>query len=63
MTERHDGIPWIKISDATASGGRTIERTTGRILREGEERQDGGGEADQGADEEATESALRGCFH
>ena len=38
MTERQDGIPWIKISDATSSGGRTIERTAGRILREGEEK-------------------------
>jgi len=38
MTEREDGIPWIKISDATSSGGRTIERTAGRILREGEEK-------------------------
>ena len=38
MTEREDGIPWIKISDATSSGGRTIERTAGRILREGEKK-------------------------
>jgi type I restriction enzyme S subunit len=38
MTEREDGIPWIKISDATAASGRTIERTAGRILREGEEK-------------------------
>ena len=38
MTEREDGIPWIKISDATAANGRTIERTNGRILQEGQEK-------------------------
>ena len=35
MTERSDGIPWIKISDASASKGRTIEKTAGRILQAG----------------------------
>lgn len=38
MTEREDGIPWIKISDANAASGRAIERTSGRIRREGEQK-------------------------
>jgi type I restriction enzyme, S subunit len=33
-----DGIPWIKISDATASAGRTIEKTSGKIKKEGASR-------------------------
>ena len=36
MTNREDGVPWIKISDASAAGGRAIESTVGRILPEGE---------------------------
>ena len=38
MTERDDGIPWIKISDATSSYGRTIKTTSGKIFKEGKEK-------------------------
>ena len=35
MTEDLDGIPWVKISDATASNTRFIENTKGFIKKEG----------------------------
>lgn len=35
MTEDMDGIPWVKISDATASNTRFIESTKGFIKKEG----------------------------
>ena len=34
MTEG-EGIPWVKISDATASNSRYIEKTSGKIKKEG----------------------------
>ena len=35
MTEDLDGIPWVKIRDATASNTRFIENTKGFIKKEG----------------------------
>jgi type I restriction enzyme, S subunit len=37
MTEG-DGIPWVKISDATASNSRFIEKTSGKIKKDGASR-------------------------
>lgn len=35
ITDRSDGLNWIKIGDASASGGKFIERTKEKIKREG----------------------------